>query len=425
MKYNTVKIGDYLYIKGRIGWKGLKKGEYLDYSDYRIINGKSLTENGIDWEECDYISKERYEESPEIMLQENDIVITKDGTIGKVDIIRELDFPTTVASGLFVLRNIRPDIFNTMFIYYILKSPYFKNFIESRKEGSVIPHLYQKDFVEFDVPLIGLEKQNKIVEILETIDKKINTNIRIINCIENIYDSLFKQWFIDFEFPNKDGLPYKSSGGVMVECELGEIPEGWNYVGLNEICEVKDGTHESPKQVVEGFPLVTSKHLRKNSIDFSSAKLISSKDFEKVNKRSLVERHDILISMIGTVGRLYLVQDKFVNFAIKNIGLIKSSKITDYEFIYCYLKSSSMKVYISERMAGSTQQYISLSELRKIPVIKPSNELLMAFKNSVNSLFEKIYSMTVEIGILEDLRDSLLPKLLSGAIEVPDESVVD
>lgn len=148
-----VKLGDYLYIKGRIGWKGLKKSEYLSISNYRIINGESLTLSGIDWNKAGYISAERYEESPEIMLSIGDILLSKDGTIGKIGYVDKLDAPTSVASGIFVIRNTRQSEISTQFIYYLLKSKLFKAFIASRTEGSVIPHLYQKDFMEFEFQL--------------------------------------------------------------------------------------------------------------------------------------------------------------------------------------------------------------------------------------------------------------------------------
>ena len=148
-----VKLGDYLYIKGRIGWKGLKKSEYLPISNYRIINGESLTLSGIDWNKAGYISAERYEESPEIMLNIGDILLSKDGTIGKIGYVDKLDAPTSVASGIFVIRNTRKAEISTQFIYYLLKSKLFKTFIASRTEGSVIPHLYQKDFMEFEFQL--------------------------------------------------------------------------------------------------------------------------------------------------------------------------------------------------------------------------------------------------------------------------------
>ena len=148
-----VKLGDYLYIKGRIGWKGLKKSEYLPISDYRIINGESLTLSGIDWNKAGYISAERYEESPEIMLNIGDILLSKDGTIGKIGYVDKLEIPSSVASGIFVIRNTRQAEISTQFIYYLLKSKLFKAFIASRTEGSVIPHLYQKDFMEFEFQL--------------------------------------------------------------------------------------------------------------------------------------------------------------------------------------------------------------------------------------------------------------------------------
>lgn len=155
---NRVSLGDYLYIKGRIGWKGLKKEEYLSESPYRIINGESLTANGIDWSKAGFIPANRYNESPEIMLQIGDILISKDGTIGKVGYVDKLDKPTSVASGIFIVRNLKPQVVSTIFIYCLLTSSYFKEFIASRTEGSVIPHLYQKDFVTLDVPLLS-EKQ--------------------------------------------------------------------------------------------------------------------------------------------------------------------------------------------------------------------------------------------------------------------------
>lgn len=181
MKYNLVKLGDYLYIKGRIGWKGLKKDEYLPHSDYQIINGESLTNDGIDWGRAGFISRERYEESPEIMLEDGDILISKDGTIGKIGYVEGLNGKATVASGIFVIRNQKPTQIETRYIYHFLCSPAFKNFITMRTEGSVIPHLYQKDFVELEVPLPDLITQKRIVGILDAISCKIEVNKAINN----------------------------------------------------------------------------------------------------------------------------------------------------------------------------------------------------------------------------------------------------
>lgn len=172
-----VKLGDYLYIKGRIGWKGLKKSEYLDHSNFRIINGETLTQSGIDWNKAGYISEERYAESPEIMLSVGDILLSKDGTIGKIGYVDNLELPTSVASGIFVIRNNKPQIISTTFIYYLLKSTIFKSFIAARTEGSVIPHLYQKDFMDFEFPLPSSNLMAKFEEIAEPMFSKIIANL--------------------------------------------------------------------------------------------------------------------------------------------------------------------------------------------------------------------------------------------------------
>ena len=189
-----VKLGDYLYIKGRIGWKGLKKSEYLPISNYRIINGESLTLSGIDWNKAGYISAERYEESPEIMLSIGDILLSKDGTIGKIGYVDKLDAPTSVASGIFVIRNIRQSEISTQFIYYLLKSKLFKAFIASRTEGSVIPHLYQKDFMEFEFQLPSPDDMkifdDTTADMFSLVFSNLNENERLIHLRDSLLPKL-------------------------------------------------------------------------------------------------------------------------------------------------------------------------------------------------------------------------------------------
>lgn len=189
-----VKLGDYLYIKGRIGWKGLKKSEYLPISNYRIINGESLTLSGIDWKKAGYISAERYEESPEIMLSIGDILLSKDGTIGKIGYVDKLDAPTSVASGIFVIRNTRQSEISTQFIYYLLKSKLFKTFIASRTEGSVIPHLYQKDFMEFEFQLPSPDDMkifdDTTADMFSLVFSNLNENERLIHLRNSLLPKL-------------------------------------------------------------------------------------------------------------------------------------------------------------------------------------------------------------------------------------------
>ena len=394
MKFNTVKLGEYLYIKGRLGWKGLKKKEYLDKSDFRIINGESLTENGIDWNKAGYISKERYDESPEIMLQPDDILISKDGTIGKIGYIDSLNTPTTVASGIFVIRNQKPEIINTRFIYHFFCSKYFKNFITMRTEGSVIPHLYQKDFVDLDFPLPELSVQDKIVGILDAICNKIDLNKSINENLEQQISSIYANL-----------------------CEN----KSWDSCELGSLIEVRDGTHDSPKPQSDGYLLVTSKHLLPYGVDRITPNRIAEKDFKKINERSLVEPGDVLMSMIGTIGLISFVADQTIDYAIKNVALFKTSKTPELAYYFLtFLKSKKTQQYIEMCLAGSTQKYISLGELRKMPIPDPAVETLESFNKIVRPMYQTIILNTQENNAFAELRDSLLPKLISGDLDISE-----
>ena len=378
MRYS--KISESLYIKGRIGWKGLKKKEYLQEGSYRIINASNIVDNKIDWSNCGYISKERYDESEEIKLKEGDILITKDGTIGKVAMVNKLDKPSTVASGLFILRNINLKKWDTLYLFYYLQSFKFKEFIYSRTSGSVIPHLYQRDFEELMIPELSLKQQKQISQKIHSIQQKIDLNNKINTNLLELGLELISN--INFE----------------------------NYQSLNKIVEVKDGTHSSPASTLNGYPLVTSKAIKGTSVDFSQTKNISEADFTEINKRSLVEYHDILISMIGTVGIVHLVTENPVKYAIKNVGLIKSSdKKLLSPFLYLYLLSYYGQTYIRKHLSGSTQQFISLTNLRKMP-IPISSDIPAKLIEKLNTIVLQIEHNSNENNTLNSIKNVLLEK---------------
>ncbi len=187
---SQIRFGDLLYIKGRIGWKGLKKDEYLEKSNFMIINGESLTTSGIDWTKTGFITQERYDESPEIMLKPDDILLSKDGTIGKIGYITSLKFPTTVASGIFVIRNSMKGEYGAPFLYYLLESNRFKGFVKGRIEGSVIPHLYQKDFVDFTFPKPNPDELKRFNDFSQPIFKMIQNNLQENRHLEEVRDRL-------------------------------------------------------------------------------------------------------------------------------------------------------------------------------------------------------------------------------------------
>lgn len=388
-------IGDCLYIKGRIGWKGLKKSEYLKKSNYRIINGSALNGKDIEWDKCGYISEERYNESPEIMLEKNDIVMTKDGTIGKVAIIDKLEYKTTVASGLFVIRVLNNSI-DYKYLYYYFTSKYFSNLVKTRIEGSVIPHLYQKDLVELNIPLPQLNEQKAISKILSDLDKKIETNNKINKKLEEMAQAIFKQWFVDFEFPNEDGKPYKSSGGEMVESELGMIPNGWEVIEFMDIMNISSGKRPTKKN---------NEKTSEFTIPLAGASSIMG-----YVKEYNYDEPILVIGRVGTHGVVQRFNGKV--WASDNTLVITS---TYHEFTYQILN----RIDYSALNRGSTQPLITQTDIKKQKIVKAKCELLNEYEKITGDIFNTINNNNKEIDKLVLLRDTLLPKLMSGEIRVP------
>lgn len=147
----------------------------------------------------------------------------------------------------------------------------------------------------------------------------------------------------------------------------------FNILKAEEFCDsVKDGTHDSPKKANKGYKLITSKHIREYNLDLDNSYYISKEDYNKINQRSQVEKNDILYSMIGTIGLIYRVKEN-PEYAIKNIGLFKIKDELKSKWLYYYLKTPKMKKYIKTLLSGSTQQYITLKNLRELPIEVPTN----------------------------------------------------
>ena len=168
--------------------------------------------------------------------------------------------------------------------------------------------------------------------------------------------------------------------------------EEWKEYKAKDFCiSVTDGTHDSPKPKSFGHYLITSKHLKDNRIDYSTANLISEEDYQKVIQRSAVEQYDILFSMIGTIGNVVQVKLEQVDFAVKNMGIFKMGKepLKSY-WLYYWLKSDFSKEYINQRLAGSTQSYLTLDSLRNYPILYPGDHSANIIVSILKSLDDKI-----------------------------------
>ncbi len=162
-------------LNARIGWQALTTKEYLHSGDYFLVTGTDFINGRINWNSCHYVDEWRYSQDRKIQLKEGDVLLTKDGTIGKVGYVDSLSFPATLNSGVFVIRP-RNDSFDSLFLFYILMSRFFDEFLSKITAGSTITHLYQKDFVTFDFYAPDLDEQKEISKILFDMDEDIKAH---------------------------------------------------------------------------------------------------------------------------------------------------------------------------------------------------------------------------------------------------------
>lgn len=168
-----------------------------------------------------------------------------------------------------------------------------------------------------------------------------------------------------------------------------KIPSNWCWLYSNFVVDVRDGTHDTPKYISEGYPLITSKNLKNNNIDFDKVNYISKEDYEKINLRSKVDIGDVLFSMIGTIGNPVLIKGQ-TNYAIKNVALFKDINLINMTFFRFYLETKFVIDKMKKEAKGSTQKFVSLKYLRNFPICYPSLEEQQRIVNRIESLFTKL-----------------------------------
>jgi len=412
-------LNKYIYIKGRIGWKGLKKSEYLkDGSGVVIINGTQIQNNRLDWNNYGRVPEFRYDESPEIQLKDQDIIMTKDGTIGKVAFIEKLPEKSSVASGIFVIRADLIHI-NQKFLFCYFISPFFKWLIETRKEGSVIPHLYQRDFEEFPISLPPIREQEQISKIIFNLNSKIELLQKQNETLEKIGQEIFKQWFVDFEFPNAEGKPYKSSGGRMVESELGEIPQGWSVGKLgNNLKTVLGGTpsKSKPKYWEGNIPWINSGAINDFPV-MNFSETISELGL-KNSAAKLMPKGTVVLPFVISVGKEVRISVLGIESSGNQsvLGILENEEYSS-EFIYNWIQLRKGHLYLSA--TGGAQQHINKGNVDSMELLIPEKKILMNFNMATKNVFNKIYLNSEAILSLQKTRDLLLPKLMTGKIRVP------
>lgn len=347
----------------------------------------------------------------------------ENGKTAQVTILEE-DEVAFGSTEFIVMREKKGKTIND-FIFYLAISDNFRNIAIKSMTGTSGRQRAQKDVIENSIiTLPPIEEQKAIAKILSDLDNKIEVNNKINKRLEDMAKSIFKHWFVDFEFPNEEGKPYKSSGGEMIESELGMIPKGWEVKELRDICEIGSSKRVFMKEYVDsGIPFYRGKEIiQKSSGNIISTELfISQERYNEIKEKFGVPiKNDILLTSVGTLGIAYLVGNEKFYFKDGNLTWFKNFIQDSYRYyIYQFLVSSEGKREIDSITIGSTQKALTINSLSNIRIITPNRVLLNRFETLIVPIIDSIRRNTIEKNVISNLRDTLLPKLMSGEIRVP------
>lgn len=295
------------------------------------------------------------------------------------------------------------------FLYYYLMSPRARNFMIANGNGTTVVHLSTKNVPNMIIPLPSIEEQKKIAKILSSLDKKIELNNTLNNNLEKSAELLFKQWFIDFEFPNEKGKPYKSSGGEMIDSELGEIAKGWTVGRLGDICDITMG--QSPpgdtyNELGNGLPFYQG--ITDFGFRFPSRRVYCTEPTR------FAEADDVLLSVRAPVGSLNVAEERCaIGRGVASLRL----KGKRNGFLYYLLRAtrSGWEMFEAE---GTVFGSVTKSDVHDFKVIIPPRTLIERFAFLISPWDKTISNKEKQSRTLTAVRDSLLPKLMSGKIRV-------
>jgi len=340
------------------------------------------------------------EDAKNYLLKPNDIVFARTGNSTGRSYFYDGSDGELVFAGFLIKFSLDPSKVNPRFIRYYTLSNEYKEWVSSFSTGSTRGNINAKTYGSMKIKLPPTDQQDFLVQILSSLDNKIEVNKQINKTLENVAQAIFKQWFVDFEFPNEDDEPYKSSGGEMVESELGLIPNGWEVGKLENLVTVKYGKDHK-------------------KLDYGDIPVYGSGGIMRYVNTSLYSSESVLIPRKGTLNNVIYINDPFWSVDTMFFTQMNYPDITKY--IYFFIKDKDLLSMNS----GSAVPSMTTDILNRLPIIVSPLTMIQRFNKLVEPIFSLMDLNSKQIKKLSNTRDTLLPKLMSGEIRVPLDSEGD
>ena len=420
----TYKLGTLCRIASS---KRIFESEYVD-EGIPFVRGLEITDGRL-FEpnakfDC-YISKERYEElkAKYGIPVAGDILITAVGTIGNLAYLpRNIEF--YFKDGNLIWFSNFAEKVDSKYLYFFMKSPFFYKQINYSLIGAVQKALTMDLLSKIEIPLPDLPTQKKIADVLSCIDDKIALNNKTNTELENMAKTIYDYWFTQFDFPDKNGHPYKTSGGQMVYNEIlkREIPAGWEVKNILDCCKVIDCLHsKKPDYCYEDencYLLQLENLIDLKLIDLTNKYYVSKKDYEIWTSKTKVKQGDLVVTNAGRVGGVSRIPSYIETGIGRNMTSIRPINISEYLLCYFFSSSDCDKQIRQNTDQGAFFQSLNVKGIKKLNLTIPPKEIQEKFDSLVGKIRLQIESNHKENEELTKLRNYLLPLLMNGQIEV-------
>ena len=420
-EWRKVRLGD---ITTKIGSGSTPRGGGSCYKTVGIslirsqnVLNLSFSANGLV-----FIDDEQACKLNNVIVNSGDVLLNITGdSVARSCMVPENHLPARVNQHVAIIRANSDCLSNVFLLYYL---QYIKPYLLSISGiGGTRNALTKKMIEDLEINCPSLSVQQNIADILGSLDDKIELNSRINSNLESQAQALFKRWFVDFEFPDANGNPYKSSGGEFIDSELGGIPKGWKDGYFGTYCKVKSGfAFKSSWWEDKGVKVLKIKNIQSNNtLDLNDCSFVSEDKVVYADNFKVVAG-DLLIAMTGaTIGKFTIVpRTKDILLVNQRVGkfFLGDTPTDKLPFIYNVLKQDAVIAEIINRGQGSAQPNISPSDIETINVTIPDTIKVDAYNIIAKPLFDAIINNNDENQKLINLRNTLLPKLMNNEIKV-------
>ncbi|AEX22835.1 restriction endonuclease subunit S [Vibrio sp. EJY3] len=426
-----IALGSNGAVDGPFG-SNLKASSYTE-SGIPVIRGSNLS-LGLDEFKSDefvYVGDDTYSRLARSECLPQDIIFTKKGTLGQTGFVPQEPYPSYLISSNQMRLRVDPAKANPKYVYYWVSSKKAIDKIRGESEHTGVPKINLDYLKKFPISLPSVSYQNSAVEILDNLNDKIALNTQTSQTLEEMAQAIFKSWFVDFD-PVKAKMNGEQPDGMdaataslfpekLVESELGLIPEGWDVLPSEKVATVAIGKtppRKEPQWFSEDSKDVTWISIRDmgntGTFALDSSEYLTQEAVDKFNVK-VIPDNTLILSFKLTVGRVAITHGEMTtNEAIAHYKLSDNARVST-NYLYSYMNQFNFE---SLGSTSSIAKAVNSKIIKALPVIVPSKEILGSFDSLVKPLFDKIKSNQIENQNLEDLRDTLLPKLLSGEIEL-------